>query len=109
MKSRRRWTSLRSRVLDPAPPRARASCRWVTIWLQGLRLESDFAEALSELRANGPELSAAASFWWTAGGGDFPPLVLSCRGLPDPYRYSALLTADIGGPPCDTTFAQGEA
>jgi type VI secretion system protein ImpM len=69
----------------------------------------DFAEALSELRADGPELSAAASFWWTAGGGDFPPLALSCRGLPDPYRYSALLTADLGGPPSETTPAQGEA
>ena len=67
-----------------------------------------FAEAMSELRVNGPELSAAASFWWTAGGGDFPPLALSCRGLPDPYRYSALLTADIGDSPCETPLAQGE-
>jgi type VI secretion system protein ImpM len=67
-----------------------------------------FAEAMSELRVNGPELSAAASFWWTAGGGDFPPLALSCRGLPDPYRYSALLTADLGDSPCETPLAQGE-
>jgi len=69
----------------------------------------DFADALSELRADGPELSAAASFWWTAGGGDFPPLALSCRGLPDPYRYSALLTADLGGHSRATAPAQGEA
>jgi type VI secretion system protein ImpM len=70
---------------------------------------TDFAGAMSELRANGPELLAAASFWWTAGGGDFPPLALSCRGLPNPYRYSALLTADLADSPCEPTLAQGEA
>jgi type VI secretion system protein ImpM len=57
---------------------------------------TDFAAPLSELRATSPEVYAAASFWWTAGGGDFPPLALSCRGLPDPYRYSTLLTGDLG-------------
>ena len=31
-KSRRRWTSLRFRELDPAPLRTRASCRSVTTW-----------------------------------------------------------------------------
>ena len=97
MKSRRRWTSLRSRVLDPAPRQTRTSCRSATTWPEWSRPAMDFADALSELRADSPELSAAASFWWTAGGGDFPPLALSCRGLPDPYRYSALLTADLGG------------
>ena len=57
---------------------------------------TDFATALSALRAASPEVYAAASFWWTVGGGDFPPLALSCRGLPDPYRYSTLLTGDLG-------------
>ena len=38
-----------------------------------------FSAALSSLRAANPEVYAAASFWWTSGGGDFPPLVLSCR------------------------------
>jgi type VI secretion system protein ImpM len=59
---------------------------------------ADFATTLSALRATGPEVYAAASFWWTAGGGDFPPLALSCRGLPDPYRYSTLLTGDLTQP-----------
>jgi type VI secretion system protein ImpM len=58
--------------------------------------EAGFATALSTLRVAGPEVYAAASFWWTAGGGDFPPLAMSCRGLPDPYRYSTLLTGDLG-------------
>lgn len=57
---------------------------------------ADFATPMSALRAASPEVYAAASFWWTAGGGDFPALALSCRGLPDPYRYSTLLTGDLG-------------
>ncbi|HWZ40652.1 MAG TPA: type VI secretion system-associated protein TagF [Bradyrhizobium sp.] len=56
---------------------------------------ADFATKLSVLRADSPEVYAAASFWWTAGGGDFPPLAMSCRGLPHPYRYSTLLTGDL--------------
>jgi type VI secretion system protein ImpM len=58
--------------------------------------EADFPAALSALRAAGPEIYAAASFWWTAGGGNFRSLALSCRGLPNPYRYSTLLTGDLG-------------
>jgi type VI secretion system protein ImpM len=54
-----------------------------------------FGAALSSLRAASPDVYAAASFWWTTGGGDFPPLALSCRGLPDPYRYSTLLTGNL--------------
>jgi type VI secretion system protein ImpM len=59
---------------------------------------ADVAATLSVLRATSPEIYAAASFWWTAGGGDFPPLALSCRGLPDPYRYSTLLTGTLEQP-----------
>jgi type VI secretion system protein ImpM len=59
---------------------------------------ADVAATLSVLRATSPEIYAAASFWWTAGGGDFPPLALSCRGLPDPYRYSTLLTGALEQP-----------
>jgi type VI secretion system protein ImpM len=55
-----------------------------------------FSASLSCLRAASPEVYAAASFWWTNGGADFPPLVLSCRGLPDPYQYSTLLSGNLG-------------
>ena len=54
-----------------------------------------FSASLASLRAVSPDVYAAASFWWTTGGGDFPPLVLSCRGLPDPYRYSTLLSGNL--------------
>jgi type VI secretion system protein ImpM len=57
---------------------------------------ADFASTFWALRIASPELYAAASFWWTAGGDEFPPLALSCRGLPGPYRYSTLLTGDLG-------------
>lgn len=56
-----------------------------------------FAASLASLRAARPEIYAAASFWWTTGGGDFPPLALSCRGLPDPFQYSTLLTGQLAG------------
>jgi type VI secretion system protein ImpM len=56
---------------------------------------ADFATPMAALRSASPEIYAAASFWWTSGGGDFPALALSCRGLPDPYRYSTLLTGDL--------------
>ena len=55
-----------------------------------------FSASLAKLRVASPEVYAAASFWWTSGGGDFPPMVLSCRGLPDPYRYSTLLNGNLG-------------
>jgi type VI secretion system protein ImpM len=64
-----------------------------------LAIGTDFATTCSALRVASPGLYAAASFWWTAGGGDFPPMTLSCRGLPDPYRYSVLLTGDLSGQP----------
>jgi type VI secretion system protein ImpM len=60
---------------------------------------TDFATTLSALRIASPVIYAAASFWWTAGGGAFPPMALSCRGLPDPYRYSALLTGHLSEHP----------
>lgn len=55
----------------------------------------DFAAPLSKLRSASPGASAAASFWWTGGGEEFPALALCCRGLPDPYHYARLLTGDL--------------
>jgi type VI secretion system protein ImpM len=69
--------------------------------------EPDFVTTLSALRAASPEVYAAASFWWTAGGGDFPPMALSCHGLPNPYCYSALLTGDLGEQPMSGAVRAG--
>ena len=87
-----------------APPRAQTQtggeCEAKIISLgddmAGTRSVGDtFAVSLASLRAARPEIYAAASFWWTTGGGDFPPLALSCRGLPDPFQYSTLLTGNL--------------
>ncbi|MBS0528865.1 MAG: type VI secretion system-associated protein TagF [Proteobacteria bacterium] len=57
--------------------------------------EDGFAAALAILRSANPEIYAAGTFWWTAGGAGFTPMALSCRGLPDPYEYSILLTGNL--------------
>jgi type VI secretion system protein ImpM len=55
-----------------------------------------FAGSFAALCVANPQVYAAASFWWTAGGEGFPPMTLCCRGLPDPFHYSMLLTGDLG-------------
>jgi len=40
---------------------------------------------------NHESVYAAASFWWTLGGGDYQPAGLSCRGMPDPFLYAQML------------------
>ncbi len=85
--------------LAPPPTQCRAAADIVSLGdgMAGTVMTgTEFATTLSVLRAASPEVYAAASFWWTAGGGEFPPLAVSCRGLPDPYRYSTLLTGDLG-------------
>lgn len=57
-----------------------------------------FADSFSALCAVSPQVYAAASFWWTAGGEGFPPLTLCCRGLPDPFQFSTLLTGEFDRP-----------
>ena len=63
---------------------------------EGLRRSTPSRGRLQQLCAANPQVYAAASFWWTAGGEGFPPMALSCRGLPDPFHYITLLTGDLG-------------
>jgi type VI secretion system protein ImpM len=56
-----------------------------------------FQDSLLMLRRSNHESSAAASFWWTEGGGNFPPMALCSRGMPDPFRYSSMLTGRLDG------------
>jgi type VI secretion system protein ImpM len=56
-----------------------------------------FQDSLLKLRQSNHESSAAASFWWTEGGGNFPPMALCSRGMPDPFRYSIMLTGIMAG------------
>jgi type VI secretion system protein ImpM len=55
-----------------------------------------FLDLCGSLRAaNHVGAYAAASFWWTLGGGDYPPLALSCRGMPDPFLFANMLTGNF--------------
>ena len=63
-----------------------------------LSADKDFAVALASVRTATPEVYAAASFWWTTGGDDFSAMALCCRGLPDPFKYSALLLGNLKEP-----------
>jgi len=56
-----------------------------------------FQDSLLMLRQSNHWSSAAASFWWTEGGGDFPPMALCSRGMPDPFRYTSMLTGRLAG------------
>jgi type VI secretion system protein ImpM len=46
-------------------------------------------------RANHSSVYAAASFWWTVGGGEYPPLALCCRGMPYPFVFTNMLTGQL--------------
>jgi type VI secretion system protein ImpM len=55
-----------------------------------------FAELFGALRARHPDtVYAGASFWWTVGGENFPPIALSSSGLPDPMLFAAMLTGEF--------------
>jgi type VI secretion system protein ImpM len=52
-----------------------------------------FLDLCGSLRAaNHASAYAAASFWWTLGGGDYQPLALSCRGMADPFLFADMLS-----------------
>lgn len=54
-----------------------------------------FQDALATVRKSNHSTSAAASFWWTEGGGDFPPMALAAHGLLDPFAFSTMLTGRL--------------
>ena len=45
--------------------------------------------------ANFASVYSAASFWWTIGGGDYQPLALCCRRMPDPFLFATMLTGQL--------------
>ena len=58
--------------------------------------EGSFADLFTSLRtANHSSVYAAASFWWTVGGGEYQPLALCCRRMPDPFLFASMLTGQI--------------
>jgi type VI secretion system protein ImpM len=58
--------------------------------------EPSFADIFASLRnANHRSVYAAASFWWTVGGGEYQPLALCCRQMPDPFLFTNMLTGHV--------------
>ena len=56
----------------------------------------EFVDVFKDLRvANHVNTYASASFWWTLGGGEYAPHALCCRGLPDPFMFSTMLTGQF--------------
>lgn len=58
--------------------------------------DTPYAALFALLReANYSSIYAAASFWWTVGGGDFQPLALCCKRMPDPLLFTTMLTGRV--------------
>ena len=88
-----------------ALPRLQAShargCRTVhRVWAQrGLGVLSDvgaFAQSFTALAAANPHVQPLPVSGGPPVAEGFPPMALACRGLPDPFHYSTLLTGDLG-------------
>jgi type VI secretion system protein ImpM len=55
-----------------------------------------FVDVFSALRsANHGSTYAAASSWWTLGGGDFRPLALTCKRMPSPFLFANMLSGNL--------------
>src|ERR1019366_8362561 len=54
--------------------------------------EGPFSKLFASLRcANHSSIYSAASFWWTVGGGEYPPLAFCCRRMPDPFLFTSMM------------------
>jgi type VI secretion system protein ImpM len=77
-----------------------SSLEGISILKSGITASSlgprSFSDLFATLRvANYPNIYAAASFWWTVGGGDCQPLGFCCRGMPEPPVFATILTGRI--------------
>lgn len=58
--------------------------------------DSTLPDLFASLRkANFASIYSGASFWWTIGGGDYQPLALCCRRMPDPFLFATMLTGRL--------------
>jgi type VI secretion system protein ImpM len=58
--------------------------------------DSTLPALFGKLRENNfASLYSGASFWWTIGGGDYQPLALCCRRMPDPFLFACMLTGRL--------------
>ncbi|WP_294541209.1 type VI secretion system-associated protein TagF [uncultured Rhodoblastus sp.] len=57
--------------------------------VEGQAFENSFALARA---ADAARAASSSTFWWTAGGEGFAPCAISCRRLPSPAVFTAMLT-----------------
>jgi type VI secretion system protein ImpM len=93
-------TAALDQLAPPAAPPGPAAAGGILLVRDGTlasaKADREFVEVFGGLRAaNHVNTYAAASFWWTLGGGDYPPYALCCRGLPDPFLFSTMLTGQF--------------
>ena len=68
------------------------------------RGEGGFAGLFSRARkADAASASAGMSYWWTAGGENYPPMALATPRLPDPYLFTSMLNGDFAMAPANET------
>jgi type VI secretion system protein ImpM len=59
---------------------------------------SAHARMFAAMRSEQPDCPAdAATFWWTVGGADCPPLAMMRRGMPDPASFADMLSRRESG------------
>jgi type VI secretion system protein ImpM len=62
--------------------------------------DRDFTEVFNSVRARDhAKIYAGSTFWWTIGGEGIAPVVLFDKGMPDPFRFSAMLSGDFAEAP----------
>ncbi|MBN8919906.1 MAG: type VI secretion system-associated protein TagF [Rhizobiales bacterium] len=55
-----------------------------------------FPEMFAAMRkADHTDVYAAATFWWTIGGEGFPPFLIGCKGMPDPFLFADMLAGRL--------------
>ena len=59
-----------------------------------------FNDVFGAMRArNHAKVYAGSTFWWTVGGEGIAPVALLDKGMPDPFRFSAMLTGTFADVP----------
>jgi type VI secretion system protein ImpM len=59
--------------------------------------QSALPEAFAAMRrTDHAAIYSAATFWWTAGGEGYEPMVIGGRRMPSPYLFSAMLSGRFG-------------
>ena len=84
-------------VSDRLPPFASRDASMLTDGSIVLDADQEtFADVFASARMAGHAQSySGLTYWWTAGGQDYPARMLTRRGMPDPFVFAGMLTGDF--------------